>query len=85
MSVLYVAKKTDKFYVQRKKRTCDELDICEVDAITGEVKVLINETDKPYFNDDFYHISFLNDGEISYGGPSVRDTDTSIIMTEREI
>ncbi|WP_333492323.1 S9 family peptidase [Sanguibacteroides sp. AM78-02pH3A] len=63
LSVLYVAKKTDKFYVQRKKRTCDELDICEVDAITGEVKVLINETDKPYFNDDFYHISFLNDGE----------------------
>lgn len=63
VSVLYVAKKTDKFYVQRKKRTCDELDICEVDAITGEVKVLINETDKPYFNDDFYHISFLNDGE----------------------
>ena len=34
-----------------------------VDLKTGEVKVLINEISKPYFNNDFFHLSLLNEGD----------------------
>ncbi|MFR7807923.1 MAG: hypothetical protein ACLU4N_00715 [Butyricimonas faecihominis] len=27
------------------------------------MKVLINEISKPYFNNDFFHLSLLNEGE----------------------
>ncbi|MFR5656516.1 MAG: hypothetical protein ACLUDU_00300 [Butyricimonas faecihominis] len=48
------------FYFLRKRRTCDEVELCRVDSRTGEVKVLIHEVSKPYFNEDFFHLSFLN-------------------------
>lgn len=51
------------FYFLRKRRTCDEVELCRVDSRTGEVKVLIHEVSKPYFNEDFFHLSFLNYGE----------------------
>lgn len=50
-------------YFQRKRRTNDEIDICRVDPATGEVTVLINEINKPYFNNDFHHCAILNDGK----------------------
>ena len=56
-------KKVNSLYFLRKKRTCDEIDFCKVDLKTGEVKVLINEISKPYFNNDFFHLSLLNEGE----------------------
>lgn len=56
-------KKVERLYFLRKKRTCDEIDFCRVDPVTGEVKVLFNEVSKPYFNDDFAHLSLLNDGD----------------------
>lgn len=56
-------KKVNSLYFLRKKRTCDEIDFCKVDPKTGEVKVLINEISKPYFNNDFFHLSLLNEGE----------------------
>ena len=49
-------KKVNSLYFLRKKRTCDEIDFCKVDLKTGEVKVLINEISKPYFNNDFFHL-----------------------------
>ena len=56
-------KKVNSLYFLRKKRTCDEIDFCKVDLKTGEVKVLINEISKPYFNNDFFHLSLLNEGK----------------------
>jgi len=56
-------KKVNSLYFMRKKRTCDEIDICRVNPETGEVKVLINEVSKPYFNNDFFNLSFLNEGK----------------------
>lgn len=56
-------KKVNSLYFLRKKRTCDEIDFCKVNPKTGEVKVLINEISKPYFNNDFFHLSLLNEGE----------------------
>lgn len=55
--------KVNSLYFLRKKRTCDEIDFCKVDLKTGEVKVLINEISKPYFNNDFFDVSLLNEGE----------------------
>lgn len=49
-------------YFTRKKRTCDEIDVCRV-CPDGEVKVIINEVSKPYFTEDFFNLSFLNSGE----------------------
>lgn len=56
-------KKVERLYFLRKKRTCDEIDFCRVILETGEVKVLFSEEDKPYFNNDFFNLSLLNDGE----------------------
>ncbi len=56
-------KKVESLYFLRKKRTCDEIDFCRVNPETGEVKVLFNEISKPYFNNEFFHLSLLNDGK----------------------
>ncbi|MDE6451510.1 MAG: S9 family peptidase, partial [Odoribacter sp.] len=63
LSVLHAGKDSDRIYFQRKRRTCDELDICVANTVTGESKVLINEQSKPYFNDQMYHLSILEDGK----------------------
>lgn len=63
LSVLHAGKNSDKIYFQRKRRTCDEIDICYADTRTGECKVLINEKSKPYFNDQLYHLSILEEGK----------------------
>lgn len=51
------------FYFLRKRRTCDEVEFCRIDSRTGEVKVLIHEVSKPYFNNDFFYLSLLNGGK----------------------
>lgn len=56
-------KKVESLYFLRKRRTCDEIDFCRVNPETGEVKVLFNEVSKPYFNNEFFHLSLLNDGK----------------------
>ncbi len=63
LSVLHAGKNSDRIYFQRKRRTCDEIDICYADTRTGECKVLINEKSKPYFNDQLYHLSILEEGK----------------------
>ncbi len=63
LSVVYAGKKSDKLFFERKRRTCDEIDICVADTKTGEAKVLINEKAKPYFNDQMHHLSVLEDGK----------------------
>ena len=57
----YAGKRSDQLFIQRKKRTRDELEICAVDTETGEVRVVIHEKGKPYLNDELYSIAYLND------------------------
>jgi len=59
---LYTGKRVDKLYLLRKRRTCDEVDLCEVDA-KGNLRVIINEINKPYFNNDLFNVAFLEDGK----------------------
>lgn len=59
----YPARDKSRFFFLRKKRTCDEVDFCRVEPETGEIKVLINEVSKPYFNNEYFNISLLDNGE----------------------
>lgn len=63
IAVVYASKDGKRIYFQRYKRTWDEMEVCVADTETGEVKVLIHETDKPYLDHHMRSISFLNDGE----------------------
>jgi dipeptidyl aminopeptidase/acylaminoacyl peptidase len=55
-------KAAEKLIVMRKDRPLKNLDICLVNAETGAVSVLFSEQTWPYFNDDFTHLSVLNEG-----------------------
>lgn len=61
LKFLYVTKDSRYIYVQRMRRTHDELDICRVNTETGEVAVVLNEICKPNFNDRNQSISFINE------------------------
>lgn len=63
LRVLLAGRSSAQIYFERRRRTCDELDICVANTETGESKVLINEKSKPYFNDQLYHCSILNEGK----------------------
>lgn len=63
LQILHAGKNSDRIFFQRKRRTCDEIDICVADTKTGECKILINEKSKPYFNDQLYHLSILEEGK----------------------
>lgn len=63
VTLLHVSADNRYLYIQRMRRTCDELDICKVDTRTGEVSVILNETCKPYFNDRMQTIAFINNDQ----------------------
>lgn len=63
VQLLHVSADNHYLYIQRTKRTCDELDLCKVDTYTGEVTVILHETCKPYINDRMQAIRFLNDDQ----------------------
>ena len=50
-------------YFTRKRRTCDEMEVCRIEPDSGTVKVVFNEVSKPYFNEPFFHLSFLKGGD----------------------
>lgn len=56
----YAGKTSDQLFIQRKKRTREELEICKVNTETGEVNVVIHEKCEPYLNDELYSIAYLN-------------------------
>lgn len=60
---LYVTQDSRYVYLQRTRRTCDELDICRVNTETGEVTVVLNEVCKPYFSDRYQTINFINEDQ----------------------
>ena len=61
--VRFASEKGDKIFFERYRRTHDEVELCVGNTETGEVKVLINEVDKPYIDYHMRNIAFLNDGE----------------------
>lgn len=63
LSVVHAGKESGKIYFERRRRTCDEIDICVANTATGETRVLINEKAKPYFNDQMHNLSILNEGK----------------------
>ena len=57
---VHTPRNSSRIYFYRKKRTCDEIDVCWADTKSGETHVLFNEVCKPFFNEDYFHLSFLN-------------------------
>ena len=61
-SVRWVSREgPNRMIVTRKCRTYQHVDVLSVDANTGEIKVLIEETIRPYISGERLHI--LNDGQ----------------------
>lgn len=60
VKLLHVAADGRYLYLQRVRRTCDELDICRVDVLTGEVAVILSEVCKPCFSDRQQSFTMLN-------------------------
>ena len=61
--VLYVSKDSERIYFERTNRAYNEKELCVINVLTGEVKVLIHEVDKPFMDFKMVRISFLNDGK----------------------
>jgi dipeptidyl-peptidase 4 len=55
-------KNADKLIFIRKDRLQKNLDVCLVNAETGELKVLFSEESSPYFNNEYSRLSVLNEG-----------------------
>jgi dipeptidyl-peptidase-4 len=64
ISVEWSSQKTaDKIILVRKDRPLKNLDVCVVNAVTGDVSVLFSEQTWPYFNNDYAGLSVLNEGD----------------------
>jgi dipeptidyl-peptidase-4 len=61
--VLYATEDGKRLYVQRYNRPWNKTDICEVDVVTGKVRTVIDEENKPYLDYQMRSVSFLNDGK----------------------
>lgn len=60
-------KEGSEFFFYRTKRTWDEKDLCAYNIKTGEIRVVFNEVDKPYFDYVIAQTHYLNDAkEILY-------------------
>ena len=62
---IYTVQDKSRLFFLREKRTSDEVDFCRLEK-NGEVKVLINETCKPYFNDQLFDVRLERNGEEIY-------------------
>lgn len=54
---------SNEIYFLRKKRTRDEIELCAGNVATGEVRVIIHETGKPYISEDLFKVSIINKGK----------------------
>ncbi|MEA5006975.1 MAG: prolyl oligopeptidase family serine peptidase [Rikenellaceae bacterium] len=52
----------DRFFLLRKKRTRDELELCSVNVSDGSVRVLISEKSRPYINYDLFQCHIIKNG-----------------------
>jgi dipeptidyl-peptidase-4 len=63
INVAWTSQETaDKLIVIRRDRPLKNLDVCMVNAETGEVSVLFSEQTWPYFNNEYSRLSVLNEG-----------------------
>lgn len=64
ISVEWTAQKaSDKLILTRKDRPLKNLDVCLVNAESGELSVLFSEETWPYFNNEYSRLSVLNEGD----------------------
>ena len=61
--VLYASKDSERIYFERTNRAYNEKELCVINVLTEEVKVLVHEVDKPFMDFKMVSISFLNDGK----------------------
>ncbi|AEV98701.1 peptidase S9 [Niastella koreensis] len=54
---------SDEIYFLRKKRTRDEIELCAGNMKTGDVRVIVRETSKPYLNEDLFNVQVINNGK----------------------
>ena len=60
---LHVTSDSKYLFIERTKRTWDEVDVCSVNLSTLEVKEIIHEEDKPYRDPHARNVAILNDGK----------------------
>ncbi len=58
-----MGEKSDKLYLIRRDRTWSKIELCEVNTHTGELRVLISEESKPYFNTRFAQLAVIEEGK----------------------
>lgn len=59
----YDSKDGERIYLYRTKRTWDEKELCIYNRKTKEIKAIINEKDKPFFDYVIAQTHFINDGK----------------------
>jgi dipeptidyl-peptidase-4 len=50
-------------FFTRRKRTCNEIELCAVDLATGTVRVIINERNPPVINFELFNVRIINGGK----------------------
>jgi len=63
INVDLIEKRSDALIFTRLDRTCAKKEVCLANTATGESKVLIVETDEPYFNWEFSSVHPINGGK----------------------
>lgn len=63
LSVDLLEKRSDALIFTRLDRTCAKKEVCLANTVTGESKVLISETDEPYFNWEYSGVHAINEGK----------------------
>jgi dipeptidyl-peptidase 4 len=59
----FTGEKSDKLYFIRRDRTWSKIDLCEVNTTTGDLRVLISEESKPYFNTRYAQLAVIEEGK----------------------
>ena len=59
----FAGEKSDKLYFIRRDRTWSKIDLCEVNTHTGELRTLISEESKPYFNTRYARVAVIDEGK----------------------
>ncbi len=62
MNIVKAGGVSDRFFLLRKKRTRDELELCSVNVADGSVRVLISEKSRPYINYDLFECHIIKGG-----------------------
>jgi dipeptidyl-peptidase-4 len=63
LSVVNAKAGVKEIFITRKKRTCDEIELCAVNLSTGSVRTIINEISKPTINGELFNVSVINKGK----------------------